>query len=167
MSLPSALTFRDEPLKGTRATSRTGRPSKSDLKYWEGAVFKRKRQRAGGPVQSSNWRIQLQRDGRRVEFDLATPNRSAAARFARELSDHLRVNGWEATLARYKPAHRHPESGIKTVGEFSPRFMLPSPRADRWSVTRAPFARSWQRACSALKRKGRNTITAPADATRG
>jgi integrase len=116
----TSFPFRDEPLRATRSTSRSGRPSKSDLRYWEGAVFKRKRRRATGLFESSNWRIQLQHEGRRVEFDLATPNRSAAARFARELSDHLRVNGWERTLSRYKPQHRHQSlSGVAdTVGQF-------------------------------------------------
>jgi len=118
----TAVPFRDEPLRGARPASRTGRPSKSDLRYWEGAVFKRKRRRATGLFESSNWRIQLQHEGHRTEFDLATPNRSAAARFARELSDHLRVNGWEATLTRYKPGtqqqRRHARGVADTVGEF-------------------------------------------------
>jgi integrase len=115
--------FKNESVRAARSgVSRTGRPSKSDRRYWEAAVFKRKRRRATGLFESSNFRIQLQSGGRRVEFDLATPNRNAAGRFAREISDHLRVNGWEATLARYKPGTREPqqrESGVTdTVGQF-------------------------------------------------
>jgi integrase len=121
--------FSDERFERATHGSRTGRPSKSDLRYWEGAVFKRKRRRATGLFESSNWRIQLQHDARRGEFDLATPNRNAAARLAREISDHLRVNGWEATLARYKPGHRHQSlSGVAdTVGEFLTQIHLTQP----------------------------------------
>jgi integrase len=97
------------------------RAARSDVRYWEAAVFMRKR----GCKRSRNFSVQLQHEGRREEFNLGSANKAQAARLAREISQYLRVNGWEATLRKYKPrasnakiAARFGESGISTVGEL-------------------------------------------------
>jgi len=46
-------------------------------------------------------------------------NKAVAAHKAREIYEHLKVNGWEATLAAYKTVQTRDEpTGVRTVGEF-------------------------------------------------
>src|SRR5258708_27004312 len=57
--------------------------------------------------------------GRREEFNLGVGNKSVAANKAREIYEHLKVNGWDATLALYKANQIREElTGVRTVGEF-------------------------------------------------
>src|ERR1700746_3983039 len=77
--------------------------AKSDIRYWQAAVFQRVRNRGGARVQTSkHFSIQLMGHGRREEFNLGTSNKSVAAHKAREIYEYLKVNGWPATLATYK-----------------------------------------------------------------
>jgi hypothetical protein len=47
--------------------------------------------------------IRIQHLGRRDEFRFDTTNRAAAAVQALEIFRFLKVNGWDAALARFKP----------------------------------------------------------------
>jgi integrase len=97
----------------------TSRFARSDIRYWENAVFQRVRNRQGKKDRSQHFSVQLQLAGRRAEFGLATANRAVAARKAREIYEHLKVTGWAATLAKFKPDPASNKNGaIQTVGEF-------------------------------------------------
>src|SRR5580698_3297116 len=47
--------------------------------------------------------VRIQYLGRREEFRFNTTNRSTAAIEARDVWTFLKANGWDATLAKYKP----------------------------------------------------------------
>jgi hypothetical protein len=97
---------------GTRFT-------RSDIRYWENAVFQRVRDRKGKKNKSKHFSVQLQLAGRRAEFSLGTANKAVAARKAREIYEHLKVTGWAPTLAKFKPGQEPRNNGaVRTVGEF-------------------------------------------------
>src|SRR5260221_1817913 len=57
--------------------------------------------------------------GRREEFNLGTSNKAVAAHKARAIYEHLRVQGWDATLALYKANQIREElTGVRSIGEF-------------------------------------------------
>jgi integrase len=93
--------------------------AKSDIRYWQAAVFQRVRNRGGTRQASKHFSVQLMAGGRREEFNLGVSNKSVAAHKAREIYEYLKVNGWEATLATYKVVETRAEQrGVSTVGEF-------------------------------------------------
>jgi hypothetical protein len=100
-------------------SSRASRFARSDIRYWENAVFQRVRDRKGKKDRSKHFSVQLQRAGRRAEFSLRTANKAVAARKAREIYEHLKATGWTATLAKFKAGPEPRNNGaIETVGEF-------------------------------------------------
>ena len=72
------------------------------FRYWENAVFQRVRSRKGKKDRSKHFSVQIQFAGRRAEFGLGTANKAVAARKAREIHEHIKVNGWTVTLAKFK-----------------------------------------------------------------
>ena len=100
-------------------SSRPSRFARSDVRYWENAVFQRVRDRKGKKDRSEHFSVQLQLAGRRAEFGLGTANRAVAARKAGGIYEHLKVTGWATTLAKFKPGPESNKNGaIQTVGEF-------------------------------------------------
>jgi integrase len=93
--------------------------AKSDIRYWQAAVFQRVRKRQSTRQASKHFSVQLMSRGRREEFNLGVSNKSVAAQKAREIYEYLKVNGWPATLATYKAVETRVEpKGVRTVGEF-------------------------------------------------
>lgn len=83
--------------------------SRGDVRYWQGKVHK---------VDSSpDFSIQVAFAGRRVRFPLKTPRREAAAKKALAIYQSLAANGWDATLATYKPSTAKP-TRCATLGEL-------------------------------------------------
>jgi hypothetical protein len=100
-------------------SSQRPRFARSDIRYWENAVFQRVRYRKGKKDRSKHFSVQIQFAGRRAEFSLGTANKAVAARKAREIHEHLKVNGWTATLAKFKSPPEPKDNGaIRTVGEL-------------------------------------------------
>jgi hypothetical protein len=100
-------------------SSQGPRFARSDIRYWENAVFQRVRSRKGKKDRSKHFSVQIQFAGRRAEFSLGTANKAVAARKAREIHEHLKVNGWTATLAKFKSPPEPKDNGaIRTVGEL-------------------------------------------------
>jgi hypothetical protein len=100
-------------------SSQGPRFARSDIRYWENAVFQRVRSRKGKKDRSKHFSVQIQFAGRRAEFSLGTANKAVAARKAREIHEHLKVTGWAATLARFKSLPEPKDNGaIQTVGEL-------------------------------------------------
>jgi hypothetical protein len=82
-------------------------------------VFQPVRYRNGRKDRSKHFSVQIQFAGRRAEFGLGTANKAVAARKAREIHEHLKVNGWTATLAKFKSRPEPKDNGaIRTVGEL-------------------------------------------------
>src|SRR5258707_12673084 len=93
--------------------------SKTDMRYWRGTVFKPSYSRGGGKAsESPNWAMQIKHQGRRTMLSLGTPNKEAAAAKARDIYRSLQANGWEATLAKYRPESVPALRLNATVGEF-------------------------------------------------
>ena len=79
-----------------------GHFSKSDIRYWQRAVFRQSYTRSGKTLLTKGWVMKIAHEGRRETFPLGTPNKDAAAARARDIYLSLAGAGWEATLARYK-----------------------------------------------------------------
>lgn len=88
--------------------------ARSDLRYWREKVCKTKSSKG---TCSPDFSVQIAFRGKRVRFPLQTPNRDAAAKRAQKIYLSLQANGWEATLAEFKPeSFAAPRSA--TVGEY-------------------------------------------------
>jgi hypothetical protein len=107
------------------------RYAKSDSRYWSGAIFRRVRNRKGQKQRAKFFSIQLQFSGRREEFGLGSANKVQAALRAREIYEHLKVNGWAATCAKYKHGKESEQTGVRTVGEFIRAIQATTPSANR------------------------------------
>ena len=83
----------------TKATSY----GKTDVRYWENRIVKRVFESRGKQIEIPYWQIRLSHLGDREWFNTGQTNKSVAARKAREIWEHLRSHGWEATKEAYKP----------------------------------------------------------------
>jgi integrase len=94
--------------------------SKTDVKFWQGRIFKPAYTRDdGSKVQSANYAVEICFRARRIKWSLDTPNKEAAAARAKEIYLFLQANGWEAALERYRPrAIPQARPSLLTVGEF-------------------------------------------------
>jgi integrase len=110
-------------LRGTKSVQEVSKPRKrlrharTDLRYWEQAVFLPTYTKGGERRTVGEWAAKIQHGGRRETFGLGTSNKAAAADKAKRIYLSLHAAGWEATLADYKPkaAKKQP---VSTIGEF-------------------------------------------------
>jgi integrase len=108
--------------KSVQAGPVLGHFSKSDIRYWQRAVFRQSYTRNGQSFLTKAWAMKVAHEGRRETFSLGTPNKAAAAVRARDIYLFLAANGWGAALARYKKTkrvagERNAEQAV-TVGSF-------------------------------------------------
>ena len=96
----------------------TGSFAKTDVRYWQDAVFLPTYTRDGKSVAVHDWAAKVQHLGRRETFSLGTPNKIAAANRAKEIYLMLKASGWEPTLAKFKPQAGSASRVVTTVGEF-------------------------------------------------
>jgi integrase len=87
---------------------------KTDVRYWAERVFRRARSGTDDP----HWTAQIQHLGRREQFPLGTANKATAAAKARDIYVRLCGQGWEETLALYKPKPVEPKPEKSTVGDL-------------------------------------------------
>jgi integrase len=132
-------------LKPTSSDSESGKQvasgrSKTDLRYWQKAIF-RPPSGSGGVVPDYSCRIAHQ--SHRTTFPLSLPNQDSAAEKARTIYTFLIANGWEATLAKFKPSpYKDSKAASKgTVGEF---LTAVTALADITPATLAGYARSFR-----------------------
>ena len=90
--------------------------SKTDVRYWQGAVSRFAYTKDGEKREVSDWSIKIQHAGRRETFALGTPNKAAAAAKAKEIYLSLQGKGWAATIVRFKKGSAL--GNVLTVGEF-------------------------------------------------
>jgi integrase len=92
------------------------RHAKTDLRYWEQAVFQPTYTKGGETKVVGEWSAKIQHAGRRETFGLNTANRSTAGEKAKKIYLSLLAGGWEATLAVYKP--KAAKKFVVTIGDF-------------------------------------------------
>ena len=94
--------------------------SKANLDYWKKRLTRRRFRRSDGSTyQSPDYGIRLTLDGRRVHFNLESPNKEVAAQKAREIWEFYRANGIQAAIEEYKDDRRAKvENEDPTVGDL-------------------------------------------------
>ena len=95
-----------------------GRRSKTDVRYWESAIFQPSYSWRGAKRKVGHWAVKVQYGGRRETVPLGTANKTAAASKAKEFYLCLQSGGWNEALAKFKPKSRWSNSSITTVGDF-------------------------------------------------
>src|SRR5690349_13752040 len=75
---------------------------KTDLRYWQAAVFQPRYTRNGVVHRLSEWTVKIQHLGRRETFPLGTANRIEAAAKAKKIYLRLKSSGWETALTNIK-----------------------------------------------------------------
>lgn len=138
---------------------------KTDSRYWHEAIFKPSYTRDGYAFSLEEWAARIQWRGRRELFNLRTPNKAAAAAKAREIYAMLVGNGWNATLAKFKPEMQC--RAVSTVGDFLTELR------GHWSgnpKTFEDYCRSFRAIVAQIldsKEDGKNSITSTAGAMFG
>src|SRR5437868_15206179 len=89
---------------------------KTDMRYWQGVIFKPTYTKDGKTLHVEDWAARIQWRGRRETFNLKTSNKTAAAAKAKQIYTTLIGTGWDATVAKFKPEMQR--VAISTVGEF-------------------------------------------------
>ena len=106
-----------EVAKLKRQVALGGKLAKTDARYWAARLFKNSYTKEGDVQQTRTFCARIALSGRRETFNLGTPNKDAGARRAVEIYTSLLANGWEDTLAKYKPKSIKPVH-MATLGEF-------------------------------------------------
>jgi integrase len=95
-----------------------GRHPKTDLRYWERAIFQPTYTRYGKVWKVGEWAAKIQHLGRRETFSLGSANKESAATRAKQIYLSLQAAGWDATLAKFKPKAGSAGKTVATIGEF-------------------------------------------------
>ena len=114
---------------------------KTDLRYWQTAVFQPRYTRNGVAQRSSEWAIKIQHLGRRETSPLCTANRTAAAAKAKRIYLTLKASGWETALTEFNrvgPPSHTPRAGACRLLELLAR----APRRHRRSTIPARLWRN-------------------------
>jgi integrase len=96
----------------------SGRHPKTDVRYWEAAIFQPTYKWDGEVRRVGEWAAKIQHLGRRETFSLGGANKASAAARAKEIYLSLRAIGWDATIAKFKPKAGSAGKAVATVGEF-------------------------------------------------
>ena len=104
---------------GSAGLPRKSKLPKTHQDYWVSRLQKRSYLDRDGKtkVEIPTWQVRMFHAGREMWFNLDTPNQTAASIKARDIYGSLRTNGWDAVLAKFKPATA-PSRDI-TVEEFA------------------------------------------------
>ena len=96
------------------------RLSKTHADHWFYRLRKRSytNRKTGSVIEIPDWQVRMKRDGRDGWFNLGTPNQAAAAKKAKEVFTFLEANGWDATLAKFKPESDVAPRLNLTVGQY-------------------------------------------------
>lgn len=96
---------------------------KTHVDYWAPRIRKRSFVgRDGQVVTIPDYQVRLKHLGREAYFNLKTANAADAAGMARDRYVYLVANGWDATLAKYKPKPEEPTSKDLTIQEFGKKY---------------------------------------------
>lgn len=126
-STPENTKSVQEVSKRQKDHSSSGRRSKTDIRYWETAIFQPTYTRNGTTRSVGEWAAKIQHLGRRETFGLGSANRTAASARAKQIYLCLQAAGWEETLAKFK-AKAVGSRSPTTVGEFLTAVLAVSTR---------------------------------------
>ncbi len=104
-------------VENQKSVQEVSKHGKTDVRYWQSKLFKPWYTRDGEKRELDRYAVKIQYLGQRVNFAL-TPNKAAAAARAKEIYVYLTANGWDATLARFKPKSQVALKTHATVGDF-------------------------------------------------
>ena len=99
-------------------TKSAGRYAKTDVRYWEKAIFQPTYTRDGKTRIVGEWAAKIQHLGQRETFSLGSANKTASASRAKEIYLSLQSGGWGATLGKYKPKAEIKNRSVATISEF-------------------------------------------------
>jgi integrase len=94
------------------------RHGKADVRYWQLRLFKPWYTQDGKTREVDQYAVRIQHKGLRDTFGLGTANKSAAAARARDIFLYLSANGWDATLAKFKPKSQVVQKTHATIGDL-------------------------------------------------
>ncbi|RYD24333.1 MAG: hypothetical protein EOP88_00370 [Verrucomicrobiaceae bacterium] len=109
---------------GQEVAKRKKQYSKTDVRYWEGAIFKPWFTKNGEKFETKQFSVRINYRGRRQAVPLGMANKTEAARRARDIYLMLITSGWQATLEKFHPGHiapslpEHNHGSPVTVGEY-------------------------------------------------
>jgi integrase len=109
-------------------------PSKTDVRHWLGAVFQDKYLYKGEFKSTHDYSVRIQHGGLREKFPLGSPNRNAAALKAREIYEHIKTNGLDAAIAKYKGKHTREIGPIVTIGDLTREILAITKNEDMRTV---------------------------------
>ncbi len=105
---------------GQLPAKRKGKLPKTHQDYWLGRLRKRTYLAPDGKteVEIPTWQVRLFHSGKEGWFNLDTANQAAAAVKARDVFVFLKANGWDSTLAKFKPDSDAAPRLNLTIGEY-------------------------------------------------
>lgn len=105
--------------KGTDGGQTKRSFGKTDVRYWDSKLKKRRYlDRNGDIIEVPNWQVRLKHIGKEAWFNLGAANKRIAAEKARDIHACLLANGWEPTLAKFKPKAEEAQRFNCTVGDY-------------------------------------------------
>jgi integrase len=104
---------------GQEVAKQSGQASQSrfHVDYWKVRLYRKTFTRDGVRSEVPEWSVRLQHLGRREAFALGSTNAQVAAAKAKQIATFLDANGWESTLAKFKPGMT-PKVEVCSLGEF-------------------------------------------------
>jgi integrase len=110
---------KEDSQSGQEVAKQSGQASVSrfHVDYWRDRIYRKTFTRDGVTHEVQEWSVRLQHLGRRDAFSLGSANASVAASKAKEIATFLEANGWDATVAKFKPS-AIAKPNICTVGAF-------------------------------------------------
>lgn len=84
--------------------------------YWKPRLEHRSYTRDGEMVELAEYSVRFQHLGQRASFPMGSSDADSAAASARDIYIFLKANGWDATLAKFKP--KAATKDVLTVGDY-------------------------------------------------
>lgn len=115
-----AQSISTEPLsiRPAKSTNAKRTLSRTHADYWKSRLFRRAYDHGGQHREVNDLYVRIQHGGRREFFGLNTTSQDAAAVKARDIFTFLKANGWDATLAKFKPDADGQAKLDVTVGDY-------------------------------------------------
>ncbi|MGE9268113.1 MAG: site-specific integrase [Verrucomicrobiales bacterium] len=105
--------------------------ARTSVAYWKKKVHK---PMGRGGVESPHYSARIGHQKRRIRFPLYTPNKEKAATMAAHIFAYLLENGWDATLAKYKPQNQIGQQTEEKVAHTTVGALIETSR--RYSTAR-------------------------------
>ena len=140
----------EKSVQETSKLNNKGHLPKTDERYWRERVFLPLYSAAGeGKRTSGLYAVKIQYRGRRATFTLGVADKIGAAAKAKQIYLGLIADGWEATLANFRPNYAPaPKEELVTVGRYLEAARAASGVGAR---TFEDYARSFRRMVADIK----------------